>query len=101
MDVIRGAEGLIRRFRPNIFVEPGAPANADVLRDILNGHGYVGYWFIGSRYGPDDDFHPEPGSNHYDVNLVFRPREAQPLNLPALVSSEDLPKGIPILMSFG
>ena len=101
VDVIRGAEGLIRRYRPDIFVEPGAPANTDLLRDILTRHGYVGYLFVGSRYGPDDGFQPEPGSNHYDVNLVFRPREAQPLNLPLLVSSEDLPKGIPILMSYG
>ena len=101
VDVIRGAEKLIARHRPDIFVEPGSAENVDVLRDLLADHGYSGFWFVGRRYGPDDLFDPEPGSNHYDVNLVFRPSEAGPLNLPRLVSSEDLPKGIPVLMSFG
>lgn len=101
VDVIKGAEQLIGRHRPDVFVEPGSPENVDALREIMVAHGYTGYWFVGRRYGPDDDFEPAPGSNHYDVNLVFRPSEARPLNLPALVSSEDLPKGIPVLMSFG
>ena len=101
VDVIRGAEQLIRRHRPDIFVEPGSPENTDMLRDLMAGHGYSGFWFVGRRFGPGDDFHPEPGSNHYDVNLVFRPSEAVPLNLPKLVGSEDLANGIPVLASFG
>ena len=101
VDVIRGAEQLIARHRPAIFVEPGSPENTDLLRDLMAGHGYSGFWFVGSRCGPDDIFYPELGSNQYDVNLVFRPSEMPPLNLPKLVSSEDLPKGIPVLASFG
>jgi len=101
VDVVRGAEKLIARYRPNIFVEPGSEENTDLLRDILAAHGYVGYWFVGRRFGPDDGFQPEPGSNHYDVNLVFRPGEAPPLHLPPLVSAADLPKGIPVIVTYG
>ena len=101
VDVIRGAEKLIARHRPDIFVEPGSPENTDMLRDILAAHGYSGFWFVSSRFRRDDELRPQPGSSHFDVNLVFRPNEAAPLNLPRLTGSEDLPKGIPVLDSFG
>ena len=101
LEVINGAAKLITRFKPNIFVEPGSSENVDGLRDIMHGHGYSGYWFVGSRFGPDDDFQPEPGSNHHDVNLVFRPAGAQAMELPPLLGSEDLARGIPVLAEFG
>ena len=101
LEVLRGATGLIARFRPDLFVEPGSADNVDALRDLMAGHGYAGFWFVGQRFGPGDVFTPAPGSAHYDVNLVFRPSEAAPLNLPKLVGAGDLAHGIPVLESFG
>lgn len=97
LGVLYGAKELIARYRPNIFVEPGSLENVDALRDLMNTHGYQGFWFVGRRYGPDDNFVPAEGSSHHDVNLVFLPGGTPALDLPPLISSQDLIKGIPIL----
>lgn len=99
--VIAGAKGLIARHRPDVFVEPGGKQNIEALRDAMGKLGYTGYWFIGRRFGPNDDAPPEMDNTHHDINLVFRPKEAPALNLPPLTSAEDLTLGIPVLMAFG
>jgi FkbM family methyltransferase len=100
LGVLRGAEHLIVRHRPDIFVEPGSTENVDAIIEFMKPHGYSGYWFVGRRFGPDEDFETKPGSIHHDVNLVFRPDGAPPLHLPALISASQLPRGIPVLTSF-
>lgn len=99
--VIAGAKELIARHQPSIFVEPGGKGNIDPLRDAMRELGYQGYWFIGRRYGLDDSPPPEIDDSHHDVNLVFRPVGAQPLNLPVLNGAADLDAGIPVLVAFG
>ncbi len=99
--VISGAKKLIARHQPNVFVEPGGKQNIDKLRDAMHKLGYHGYWFIGRRYGPNDDAPPHLNNSHHDINLVFRPKSAPPLNLPVLNSAADLDPGIPILVSYG
>ncbi|MEP6869349.1 MAG: FkbM family methyltransferase [Novosphingobium sp.] len=101
LGVLKGAKALIAKYRPNVFVEPGSLENVDALRDLMQAQGYRGFWFVGQRYGPDDDFIPAEGSSHHDINLVFLPEGAPPLDLPPLVSSQDLVKGIPILTAYG
>lgn len=99
--VIAGARALIARHRPDVFVEPGKKENVDSLRDAMQALGYRGYWFVGRRFGPDDNAPADMDNTHHDVNLVFRHADAAPLNLQPLVSGEDLTAGIPILIRFG
>jgi FkbM family methyltransferase len=99
--VLKGAKNLIARHRPNIFVEPGSLENVDTLRDLMAAQGYRGFWFVGRRFGPDDDFVPAEGSSHHDINLVFLPDGASAPDLPPLVSSQDLVDGIAILTAYG
>jgi len=99
--VIAGAKKLIARHKPDAFVEPGGIENVDKLRDTMRKLGYQGFWFIGRRFGPNDNAPPTMDNSHHDVNLVFRPLQAVPLNLPLLKGAADLDSGIPILVGFG
>lgn len=99
--VISGAGKLIARHRPSVFVEPSTNESVDNLRDAMRDLDYQGYWFVGRRFGLDDNPPPDMDDSHHDVNLVFRPKEAQPLNLPQLKGAEDLSAGIAILTRFG
>lgn len=101
LDVISGAKKLIAKHMPSIFVEPSTTQNVNKLRDMLGALGYQGYWFVGRRFGSDDNAPPHLDNSHHDVNLVFRHTEARPLNLPLLKGGEDLSAGIPILVRFG
>lgn len=96
--VIAGASKLIARHRPNVFVEPGRDENVDGLRDAMRKLDYQGYWFVGRRFGPDDNAPSSMDNTHHDVNLVFQPREAVPFKLPVLNGAEDLAAGIPIFV---
>ena len=51
--------------------------------------------------GPNDNAPPTMNNSHHDINLVFRPKGATPLNLPELTGEADLDAGIPILMAWG
>ena len=100
--VLTGAKELIKKFQPTVFVEPGTRDNVDALRDMMGKLGYQGYWFAGRRYGPDDNFTPQPGALYYDVNLLFRPTGAPDFGLQPLTGSSDLdPPGVPIYVTFG
>lgn len=101
LSVISGAKKLIARFQPTVFVEPGGQKNVDKLRDAMRKLGYEGYWFVGRRYGPEEEGIEGLNNSHHDINLVFRPKGAAPLNLPVLTGGADLDAGIPILVRFG
>jgi len=102
LGVLKGAKGLIRKFQPAVFVEPGSNENVDHLRDAMGKLGYRGYWFAGRRFGPDDDFTPKPGTEHHDVNLLFLPKDAPSFGLRPLTGSVDLdPPGVRIYARFG
>lgn len=100
LSVLAGAEKLIARLRPDIFVEPSSVESMDKLDVFMRRHGYTGYWYVSRRFGADEIAPPHFSDENYDLNLLFRPEGAQPLNLPPFNNSAELAAGIPILVKF-
>ncbi|MBI2317857.1 MAG: FkbM family methyltransferase [Betaproteobacteria bacterium] len=77
--VLRGAERLIKRHRPVIFVENNKEQNGDALIEAVKDLGYSPFWFCSKRFQPDN-FNKVgfelPGA---DTNMVCFPEGENPV----------------------
>jgi FkbM family methyltransferase len=77
-EVLRGADGLIRRFRPALYVENDRREQSEVLIRHLMGLDYRLYWHKPHAFNPDNYFGERENifPNLVSVNMVCLPREA-------------------------
>ena len=54
LQVLKGAEEMIRRCKPVLFVENDRPAKSDELIGFIESLGYNAYWFITPLFNPDN-----------------------------------------------
>lgn len=103
--VLRGADRLIARTRPTLFVENNNPANGDDLIRHIRGLGYDCYWYCTARFQPDNyngvgRSSPVVGNGVFwsplgtDVNMVCFPEGVMPISgLPKAESFAQLVRG--------
>ena len=54
MDVLKGAQGILQKFQPVLYVENDRPEKSDILLQYLDGLGYEMYWHLPLLYNPDN-----------------------------------------------
>ncbi|MGA9493766.1 MAG: FkbM family methyltransferase, partial [Mycobacterium sp.] len=103
--VLRGADRLIARTRPTLFVENNNPANGDDLIRHIRGLGYDCYWYCTARFQPNNyngvgRSSPVVGNGvswnplGTDVNMVCFPEGVMPISgLPKAESFAQLVSG--------
>lgn len=94
LDVLKGAQGLIERFRPMIVPENDRVDRSPALIAHLLSLGYCCYWFIHPLYNPANFFgvtaNLYPGISSF--NMLCCPAEkAQPQGLPRVVGPDAHP----------
>jgi FkbM family methyltransferase len=108
--VLHGAERLIARTRPTLFVENNNPATGDNLIRYVRGLGYDCYWYCTARFSPDNyngvDRSAPVVSNGVswnpfglDINMVCFPASARPISgLPKVGTFDQIVHGgVPIV----
>jgi FkbM family methyltransferase len=103
--VMRGADRLIARTRPNLFVENNNPASGDELIRHIRALGYDCFWYCSARFRSEnyngvDQSVPVVGNgvewNRFgvDVNMVCFPDGVLPINgLPRAESFDQVVRG--------
>jgi FkbM family methyltransferase len=56
LEVLRGAQGLLEKFSPVLYVENDRPANSSALLQFLFDHGYRAYWHLATDHNPENFF---------------------------------------------
>lgn len=91
---LRGAEGLISRHRPVIYLENDHPEATPALLEILHGHGYKCYWHRSFLY--DARNHAENPENVFGqarcINLLAVPGRASVAGLEPAPDAASHPK---------
>jgi FkbM family methyltransferase len=77
--VLNGAEKLVARHRPVIFVENNNAENGDKLIQCVKTLGYIPYWFCSARWQPDNVNRVAINIPGADANIVCFPNEREPL----------------------
>lgn len=104
--VLRGAERLIARTRPTLFVENNNPVNGDDLIRHIRGLGYDCYWYCTERFHRDNynavDRSSPVASNGVswnpfgvDINMVCFPEGVLPIGgLPKVDTFDQIIRGV-------
>ncbi|WP_353198259.1 FkbM family methyltransferase [Sandarakinorhabdus sp.] len=99
--VIAGAEQIILKFRPDIFVEANKPEVLEAAMKALLPLGYIGYWFVSHRFRPDNYNRSPFVVAGWDANIIFRQTNRPvPSGLRVAQDFDDLSRGVAILNKF-
>jgi FkbM family methyltransferase len=100
--VLRGAQNMIDRHKPDIFVEANDKDVTNGSLKYLGKLGYVGFWFISNRFRVDNFNRNRFRIEGFDSNIIFRhpDRHGAGLNLPLAQDFSQISNGLPILNSF-
>ena len=74
-EVLRGAERLIARHRPFLFIENNSAATGDQLIRTVTALGYRNYWYCSERYTPDNHNGVAENIGGGDFNMLSVPEE--------------------------
>ncbi len=98
--VLRGARNLIARHKPNIFLEFSSAKQLEEIHEELQPQGYRGYWFLASRFRPQNFGASTFQVRGYDTNIIFLPEGCElPVgSLKPVIGPNDV--NIPVLTSF-
>jgi FkbM family methyltransferase len=77
VNVLDGAEELIRRHRPCLFVENNRAETGDLLIQKIESLGYDSYWFCSKRFSPHNFNGETKVVEGGDYNMVCFPREGR------------------------
>lgn len=72
LKVLCGARQLIKRDRPDIFVEANSAESIISIINELSQYEYEGYWFFSSRFRPDNFNFSSYNVGGFDRNIIFR-----------------------------
>jgi FkbM family methyltransferase len=77
LDVLKGADGLIRRLRPALYVENDRSAQSEALIRHVAGLGYRLYWHLPPLFNPDNFFSESENlyPNVVSGNMLCLPRD--------------------------
>lgn len=101
--VLRGARSLIRRHQPDVFAEATVADVVEATIAEMRAHDYVGYWFVASRFRPDNFNGVGLRVEGWDPNILFRPASRPaPSGLRKVAGFADLAAGagVPILLRY-
>ena len=76
-DVLRGARNLIRARQPDVFVEATVAEVVKAALEEMSAQGYVGYWFVSSRFRSDNFNRVGLRVDGWDPNILFGPQLAR------------------------
>jgi FkbM family methyltransferase len=101
-EVLKGAEQLISKHKPDLFIEANEAESVDKIIGSLGQIGYIGQWFISHRFRHDNFNRTRIRVDGFDRNVIFRhhSRSSKLLPLPQAKSSSDIKNGLPILSAF-
>jgi FkbM family methyltransferase len=99
LNVLAGADALIGKHRPYIFLESNRAEQFDALHATIRGLGYQCYWFLSRRWRPDNYNHARWPVEGHDVNMICAPStRPAPQGLASVRSFDDLStRRIPLL----
>jgi len=96
LEALRGAEGLIRRFRPALYVENDRVEKSEALIRHLMGLDYRLYWHRPHLFNPENYFGERENifPNLASINMLCLPRaaEQQVTGLAEILDSGEHPK---------
>jgi FkbM family methyltransferase len=77
-DVLRGGEGLLKRFKPVLYVENDRLEKSEALTRLIASFGYRMYWHLPPLFNPDNFFANRENSypNVVSVNMLCMHRDS-------------------------